>query len=237
MIIILRKYNLLLCLGTIFFCLMCFMNLSEEETKDVSAVPGFNKTVVIDAGHGNPDGGAEARDGTLEKDLNLKIATFLQEFMEQGGVDVIVTRADDEGIFEKNADSIKQKKRSDIKMREKLMNESDADAFISIHMNKFPQKQYSGPQVFFSGNNEKSELLAKHIQNSMIKALNPENKREIKKADGSIYLLKNAKIPAVLVECGFLSNEIEEQKLINENYQRQLAWSMYCGVIEYFNEK
>ena len=104
-------------------------------------------------------------------------------------------------------------------------------------MNKFPQTQYSGPQVFYSANDKNSELLAKCIQNSMIASLNPENKREIKKADKSIYLLSHAKIPAVLVECGFLSNSEEMQKLTDEKYQRHLAWSIYCGIIEYFNEK
>ena len=233
MIIFLKKYNLLLCLGIVFFCIMCIFNLNDERIKEVSVVPGFNKTVVIDAGHGYPDGGAEALDGTLEKDLNLKIATFVQEFMEQGGVDVIVTRADDEGIFEKNADNIKQKKRSDIKNREKLMNGSNADIFISIHLNKFPEEKYSGPQVFHA-KGEKSKSLAEFLQKRLNDDLMPEKNREIKQAGSEIYLLKKAEIPAVLVECGFMSNEKELALLKQEEYQKRVAWAIYCGICDYF---
>lgn len=205
---------------------------SNQET----FLPSEGRTIIIDAGHGAPDGGAVGSTGVLEKDLNLSVARYLQKFFESNGTNVLLTRSDDNGIYDVEG-SIKNKKVSDIKNREKLVLESDADLFISIHMNKFPESKYNGPQVFYSANDKNSELLAKCIQQSMIAALNPENKREIKKADGSIYLLKNIKLPAVLVECGFLSNSIEEQKLIDVSYQRQLAWSMYCGIIEYFNEK
>ena len=199
-------------------------------------LPTEGKTIIIDAGHGAPDGGAVGDTGVLEKDLNLAVAKVLQKFFESNGTQVLLTRSDDNGIYDIDG-SIKSKKISDIKNREEFIKASDAELFISIHMNKFGQKEYSGPQVFFSRNNEKSELLAKCIQKSMLAALNPENRREIKKADDGIYLLKTAQIPAVLVECGFLSNSKEEQMLKDEKYQRQLAWSMYCGVIEYFNEK
>lgn len=199
-------------------------------------LPTEGKTIIIDAGHGAPDGGAVGDTGVLEKDLNLAVAKVLQKFFESNGTQVLLTRSDDNGIYDIDG-SIKSKKISDIKNREEFIKASDAELFISIHMNKFSQKEYSGPQVFFSRNNEKSELLAKCIQKSMVAALNPENRREIKKADDGIYLLKTAQIPAVLVECGFLSNSKEEQMLKDEKYQRQLAWSMYCGVIEYFNEK
>lgn len=222
-----------LLVSVVFVCgILKTVMFSNQET----FLPSEGRTIIIDAGHGSPDGGAVGSTGILEKDLNLSVARYLQKFFESNGTNVLLTRSDDNGIYDVEG-SIKNKKVSDIKNREKLVSESDADLFISIHMNKFPESKYSGPQVFYSLNDENSELLAKCIQQSMIAALNPENKREIKKADGSIYLLKNIKIPAVLVECGFLSNSEEEQKLIDANYQRQLAWSMYCGIIEYFNEK
>ncbi len=173
--------------------------------------------------------------GVQEKDLNLAIAKKLQYFLEQGGTGVLVTRSDDNGIYDISG-NIKSKKNSDMKNREKIIKESKADAFISIHMNKFPQGQYSGPQVFYSGNHKGSEQLAKHVQESMVEALNPPMIREVKKADSNIYLLKNAKLPAILVECGFLSNESEQKKLLDEQYQKQIAWAIYCGVIKYFNE-
>ena len=188
------------------------------------------------AGHGAPDGGAVGDSGVQEKDLNLAVAQRLQKFMESGGVQVLLTRSDDNGIYDISG-SIKNKKVSDIKNREKFMKETDADIFVSIHMNKFSEKQYSGPQVFYSVNDDDSKCLAECIQGNMISALSPKSEREIKPADKNIYLLKNATIPAVLVECGFLSNMEEEMKLKDENYQRKLAWAIYCGLIEYFNEK
>ncbi len=160
----------------------------------------------------------------------------LQKLFESNGTNVVLTRSDDNGIYDVTG-SIKNKKVSDIKNREALIEETDADAFISIHMNKFPEKKYSGPQVFYSVNNPKSELLAECIQKSMIASLNPDNRREIKPAGSEIYLLKKAKLPAVLIECGFLSNSEEERKLADEKYQKQVAWSIYCGIIQYFNEK
>ena len=199
-------------------------------------LPISGKTIIIDAGHGSPDGGAVGNSGVLEKDLNLSVAKILQKFFESNGTQVLLTRSDDNGIYESGG-SIKNKKVSDIKNREEFIKNSDAQIFISIHMNKFTDSKYSGPQVFYSKNNEMSEVLANCIQKSMIAALNPKSKREVKSADSSIYLLSHTDIPAVLIECGFLSNAEEEKMLQDEKYQRQLAWSVYCGIIDYFNEK
>lgn len=237
MLFVLKKNRLILIfliLSLVVF--ICGILKSAEFLDKETFLPSEGRTIIIDAGHGAPDGGAVGETGVLEKDLNLSVATFLQKFFEAGGTNVILTRSDDNGIYDISG-NIKNKKVSDIKNRQKMIDESFADAFISIHMNKFPEKQYSGPQVFFSQNNKNSEKLAECIQKDMIASLNPEKKREVKKADNSIYLLKNTKIPAVLVECGFLSNSEEEKKLIDENYQRQLAWAVYCGVVRYFNEK
>ncbi len=237
MLFILKKNRLIL--GFLILSLFVFACgiiktavYSDEET----FLPSVGKKVIIDAGHGAPDGGAVGKSGTLEKDINLSVALALQKLFESGGTEVILTRSDDKGIYDVSG-SIKNKKVSDIKNREKIINESDADVFISIHMNKFPDEQYSGPQVFYSPNHDDSQALAECIQKSMIAALNPESAREIKKAGKDIYLLHNAHIPAVLAECGFLSNSAEEKLLTDEKYQRQIAWSVYCGVIEYFNEK
>lgn len=172
----------------------------------------------------------------MEKDLNLSIATKLQQFCEQGGINVVLTRSDDNGIYDISG-NIRSKKNSDIKNREALISKSGADAFVSIHLNKFPESKYSGPQVFYSPNNEKSEVLAECVQLSLVEALAPPSKRDKKKSDGNIYLLKHAKIPAILVECGFLSNEEEQKKLLDEAYQKKVAWSIYCGILKYFNDE
>lgn len=187
------------------------------------------------AGHGAPDGGAEGDSGILEKDLNLAVSKKLQAYFEQNGIKVIVTRADDSGIFDDGA-TIRAKKNQDLKNREKMIENSNADAFLSIHMNKFAQKEYSGPQVFFSPNNKESEQLAMCVQQGLIDGLKPKKNREIKKADGSIYLLKKSQIPSVLIECGFLSNDEEEKKLITDSYQTRIAWSIYTGVLKYFEK-
>lgn len=236
MIIVLRKYNLLLslCLAFVLFSAGLYA-LRREKNVSVFSIGGFGKTVMIDAGHGSPDGGAESADGTLEKDLNLKISSYLQSFLEQSGSHVLLTRADDNGIFDENAKKIKQMKRSDIKNRENLMNKSDADIFVSIHMNKFPESKYSGPQVFHA-KSEESKLLAQCVQDKMTELLSPPSVREIKQAGSEIYLLKKAQIPAILVECGFLSNPEELSLLKNEEYQKQVAWSVYCGICDYFSK-
>ena len=234
MIIVFRKYNLFLSLVLIVMVTLCASIIKKNnQAKDVLAVPSFGKTVMLDAGHGAPDGGAEAPDGTLEKDLNLKITSFLQGFLEQSGTHVLVTREGDSGIFDENAKKIKQMKNSDIKNREKLMNKSDADIFVSIHMNKFPESKYSGPQVFHS-KGEDSKRLAKFVQDRLISVLNPPKVREIKQAGSEIYLLKKAEIPAILVECGFISNHEELALLKDEEYQKRVAWAIYCGICDYF---
>lgn len=199
-------------------------------------LPTESKIVIVDAGHGAPDGGAIGSAGIPEKDLNLAVAKKLQQFLEQGGTNVLLTRSDDNGIYD-ISQSIKSKKKTDMINREKIMDESGADAFISIHMNKFSDSQYSGPQVFYSKNDERSEVLANQVQENLNEALLPESPRNIKKADSNIYLLKQAHLPAILVECGFLSNEEEQKKLIDDDYQKQIAWAIYCGVIKYFNEE
>ena len=237
MLFVLNKKRVLIIALSVAFLVFLSGIAKEKLLKDEETfLPTIGKTIIIDAGHGAPDGGAVGTTGVLEKDLNLSVARSLQKFFESGGTQVLLTRSDDNGIYDVSG-SIKNKKVSDIKNREEFIKSVDAEVFISIHMNKFPEGKYSGPQVFYSGNNEKSKTLAECIQKSMIAALNPQNKREVKCADSSIYLLKHTDIPAVLVECGFLSNAEEEKLLKDEKYQRQLAWSVYCGVIEYFNEK
>ncbi len=190
-------------------------------------------TIVIDAGHGGEDGGAVATDGTMEKDINLKIATYLCQLLEGNGINTVMTRDKDIAIYDDGCTGIKEKKVSDMHNRLKLFNDKSASMVVSIHQNKFEQSQYYGTQVFYSPNNSKSSLLAEDIKNSVTAMLQPENTRECKKATNSIFLLYNCENPSVIVECGFLSNSKELSKLKTEDYQQQMAFSIFCGCMEY----
>ena len=201
-------------------------------------VPIFSKTngriIVLDAGHGDPDGGAVSSRGTVESDLNLSVAKLLEKQLVSRGYTVIMTRETKNGIHSEGAKSIRQKKREDMEKRLELVNSSGADIFVSIHMNLFQNEKYRGAEVLYSEKFENSPLLAELIQ-AELKAIDPENQtRQAKKADGGIYLLKNAEIPAVLVECGFLSNPEEEKLLKDKAYQERLAGAVCDGIVEYY---
>ena len=129
----------------------------------------------------------------------------------------------------------KIRKVSDIKNRVKIGNKSQADIFVSIHLNKIPEKQYYGWQCFYKEGNEQSTNLAKKIQSSLNDAIQKENKRVAMKIS-NIYIVKNVEIPLSIVECGFLSNPQEEKELLDDTYQEKLAWGIYNGIIDYFNE-
>ena len=179
--------------------------------------------------------GAQSSTGTTEAETNLKIALKLQNLLETSGSTVILTRSDENAIYDLDAQSLKQKKISDIRNRVKIGNESSADIFVSIHLNKIPQNQYYGWQTFYKNGNEQGKKLAASIQNSLNQAIEKENKRDPLKID-NVYIIKNVEIPTSIVECGFLSNEEEEKQLMNEEYQDKLAWGIYTGIISYFYE-
>lgn len=191
------------------------------------AIPTTNRVVIIDAGHGGGDPGAIGLTGTLEKDINLNIALKLQQFIEQSGGLVLMTRTEDEMLAEN--------KREDMKLRKRLREENSGDIFISIHLNSFPQESCKGAQTFYA-NNEKSKNLAEKIQKNMVKFLEEDNSRVAKKLI-DVYLLKDVNIPSVIVECGFLSNSREEKLLKDEKYQSRVAFSIFAGICEYFEEE
>ncbi len=204
-----------------------------EKSLVVTATPVSGKVVILDAGHGTPDEGAQSKNGTTEAETNLKITLKVQNLLEQSGCTVILTRSNENGIYDLDSKTLKQKKISDIKNRVKIGNESSADIFVSIHLNKIEQSQYYGWQCFFQKSNEQSQQLAKSIQKNLNQSIQKENKREAMKID-KIYIADHVEIPLSIVECGFLSNP-EEEKLLQENeYQNKLAWGIYSGIIDYF---
>ncbi len=224
--------SLLSILGVVFGGSVLFnlLSVSDVVSKNIKY-----KTVIIDAGHGGPDGGTSADDGTLEKDLNLQIAKKVNSVLESMGVKTVMIRTEDISVHDNSASTIREKKVSDIKNRLKVINGTEDSVFVSIHQNHFSQSKYNGTQVFYSKNNPHSQLLADSIRQSVISVLQPENSREIKQSGSDIYLLYHAESPSVMVECGFLSNYEESEKLKNENYQQKLAFLISLGIMEFIN--
>ncbi len=189
-------------------------------------------TVVIDAGHGGEDAGAISADGHYEKDINLHIAFLLCEMLKSNGVNVVMTRTEDILLYDKNADYQGRKKVLDLAARRKIAEETPGCIFVSIHMNAYPQTQYHGLQVWYSPNHPSSQLLAENIQQTVASSLQPDNDRAVKRATSSIYLLHHLHVPAVLVECGFLSNPEEAERLASKDYRQQLALALFLAITE-----
>ena len=191
--------------------------------------------VIIDAGHGGEDPGAVGASGVYEKDLNLSIATLMATELRNMGYTVVLTRTEDKMLYLPEENIKGMRKISDLKNRCKLTEEYPDCIFVSIHMNSYGSSKYSGLQTYYSDGNEQSRVLADKIQSSVRKTLQQDNKRQIKNGK-SLYLLENSKGTAVIVECGFLSNGIECEKLSQKEYQKELSFSIVCGIIEYMNE-
>lgn len=187
--------------------------------------------VVIDAGHGGADPGKVGINGALEKDINLQIAEKLKTFLEASDVDVIMTRADEGGLYDDNASN---KKVQDMKRRIAIIEEAQPELVVSIHQNSYHEEYVHGAQVFYYDGSENSKRLAELIQKRFVINVDAENKREAKGND-SYYLLKKTARPIVIVECGFLSNSAEAEKLITPLYQEKAAWAVHMGIMQYLN--
>lgn len=220
----------------ILFSVCCYLILGRvsENISDTfnSEVPGHS-IVVLDAGHGGEDGGAVAFDGTEEKNLNLAVCQKLEALFAVFDIDYVCVRDSDRSVGDISLDTIRQRKVSDIKKRFDIINSYDNSLLLSIHQNMFTDEKYSGLQVFYAPSDVLSEMLAECIQSSVTEGLQPENKRKIKESNKSIYLLYNAKRPSVLVECGFLSNKEELEKLKSQSYQCQLAYFITSGLTDF----
>lgn len=190
-----------------------------------------NTTVVIDSGHGGNDPGKTTADGTLEKDLNLAIALKLQKYLEAADITVVMTRMSDCGLYDASS---KNKKVQDMRNRVALMNDESVNLVVSIHQNSYSDPTVKGAQVFYYGTSTEGSKLADVLQNRLVTDLDPANHRKAK-SNNSYYLLKKTTRPAVIVECGFLSNPTEAEKLKSEVYQDALAWSLHMGILEYLN--
>ncbi len=224
----------LICFAFFFAC--CVFGDRDFAAVHTSADVSDRKTVIVDAGHGGFDGGASAADGTPEKDINLQIAKKLAEILKLNGYSVIMTRNADEGTETNPNDTIANRKKSDMAERLRIMNENPDAVFVSIHLNKFTSSKAAGAQVFYSPNGDNSKNLGLSVQQSVKQLIQPENTRTVKQGTKSTYLLYRAKTPAVIVECGFLSNKNELALLKSEEYQSKMAFAVFCGIAKYFEE-
>lgn len=212
------------CLCIICGCVVC-RTVGEKAEK--AMVPMLKATIVLDAGHGGWDPGKTGTAGKNEKELNLAVAEKLAEYLEMGGAEVILTRKSD--------DALGEGKKTDMAERKKIANESGADILVSIHQNAFPSAKAKGAQVFYHKNSAQGKMLAECVQENLKKRVDGSNHRQAKENE-SYYILKTTEIPAVIVECGFLSNREEEKRLNDGGYQEKLAWAIYCGILDYFEK-
>ena len=224
-----------LCISALAYALGSFyLPSSTIEADAIESSPKY-KTVIIDAGHGGEDGGASSASGLVEKDVNLDISVMLCDMLRASGVNVIMTRTDDRLLYDRNIDFKGRKKKLDLAARVAIAESTPDSIFVSIHMNSFSSSKYSGMQVWYSPNNELSSALAESIRTTNQNLLQPTNDRKAFRATSAINVLYNTKSPAVLVECGFLSNYDEAKRFESKEYRQKVAFVLFCSITEFLN--
>lgn len=237
MIILIRKrhvaYVVLLCCFVAGLSAVLWHGNAAFTAAFAPGEEGASPVVVVDAGHGGEDGGAVGVNGVEEKALNLAIALHVQEELQHAGYPVVMVRDTDTAVGDTTLATVAERKRSDIQSRAQLVNETENCILVSIHQNFFKQSQYSGAQMFYSPNNTRSAALAEAIRQSVVEQIQPENTRENKQAESGIYLLNHVDVPAVIVECGFISNPEEAALLCDSAYQQKLAAAIADGILSF----
>lgn len=213
----------------IFFTAFPFFKSRSTYSQKVPNEP----IVVIDAGHGGEDGGTIGINGCYEKDLNLSLAKKLKTYLSSMGIKCVLTRNSDTLLYDRNADYEGRKKHLDMLARLEITNSYENAIFVSIHQNAFPQEKYRGLQIYYSENNDNSLLIAKGIEEVVKSTLQPQNNRVAKASGGNIYLLDKLDCPALLIECGFLSNSEECALLCTDEYQNKLCAVIAARIAEF----
>lgn len=222
--------------GFVILALLIQYPIQQASTTwDTWSLPLSGKTIVIDPGHGGPDGGAVGKDDTLEKEITLNVAKKIRAYLQQSGALVYLTREEDKDLAGKNTNGLSRRKSEDIRKRLGIIHDKDADFFLTLHLNALPSSKWSGAQTFYYPKYDKSRHLAKMIQAEVIRNLENTTRKPLPL--NSVYLLKHAKVPGALVEIGFLSNEHERELLKQEEYQRKMAGSIYEGIFRYVTEE
>lgn len=230
------KWNVAFVVLTFCTCIgvICYTAIRIDKTVPVSGtLPQDNLMIVLDAGHGGLDGGCSTADGKTEKGINLNILLSVRDLSTLFGYNVDVTRDKDVSIHDKGVTGIRNQKISDMENRLELFNKYPNAVCVSIHQNTFSNPKYSGAQMFYSSKNDSSEQLASIIQQKFISNLQPDNQRETKLCGSELYLCYYCENPAVMIECGFLSNPDEAAKLTDKNYQQKVAFTIFSGINEF----
>ena len=242
-----KRYHIAIAIMSVCFSVLFFTSLffffylqdrhkAPTQTSELtSSRPKYKDApvVIIDAGHGGEDGGAIGVNGVYEKDLNLSIALELEQMLSSAGITTRLTRDSDILLYDTSSDYKGHKKAQDAAARVAIGNEYENAVFISIHMNSFTESKYSGLQVYYSESSPLSATLAEYVQSTVIRELQSQNTRKIKPSNKSIYVLDKSKHPAILIECGFISNPTECDALCTPAYRRRLCTTLYFAIIEY----
>lgn len=228
------KLFLWLCGVIILIILVQIPAHHSEQTWTTFPLPLSGQTIVIDPGHGGPDGGAVGKDGTMEKDIALTVSHALRDYLQEAGALVYLTREDDSDLAGQDVHGLSRRKSADIRNRLAFIQERHADLFISIHLNALPSSRWRGAQTFYYPRFPENEFLATMIQEEIIRNL--ENTDRVPLQMDHVYLLKFAEVPGALVEIGFLSHNDERELLKDKTYQQQMAASIYQGIVRYVTE-
>lgn len=235
------SFNRIICIiaGLALCCTAILYGTKKVELISPASTAAKNNmpVIVIDAGHGGIDGGCTDADGVPEKGINLNILLSLRDMLTASGYTVEVTRDTDTSIHDKGIDGIANQKSSDMDNRLALFNKYDNAVCISIHQNQFTDSKYNGAQMFYSATNPESEKLAGILQKNFKEYIQPDNNREIKLCGEELFLCYFSENPTVMVECGFLSNEEEAEKLKTEEYQHEIAFTIYSSLVQFLSEK
>ncbi len=236
-----KKWLYIGILAIIGLALFLYFSKQQDELKDAVettgalSLPLSGKVIVLDPGHGGPDGGAVGADDTLEKDIALETSKVLRDYLQGQGALVYMTRETDKDLADEGTKGLSRRKSEDIQKRVQFIRELEPDFFLSIHLNAIPSSKWSGAQTFFYPSLEESEHLAKFIQSEITSSLNNTTRKA--QAINNVYVLKHAGAPGALVEIGFLSNPNERDLLKSEKYQEQMAASIYNGILRFVTEE
>lgn len=229
-------YSLVLC-GYVTFSVLilnAYFLRSYQQTSSNSGT--YFPTIILDAGHGGMDSGAVGIDNVLEKDINLSIALKLKDLFDVAGFNTKMTRDKDESIHSEDSGTIRSQKVSDLKNRLSMINSDPNNLLISVHQNKFEDSKYKGAQVFYSNNNSLSKELAQSMRASFVGLLQKDNNREIKPSPKGVFILNKSTVPAIIVECGFLSNSEDVKNLSDKEYQAKVAFTIFCGFLDFWRK-